>query len=525
MAPTRYKTEEERRAELEQETRSPVAPIAPYVSPALGQADKYSLLDPESRDPRDEEMSFETPELAAPEPAPAEDIVKRRLLSSMAPAPAPRQEDRDLNAVLANKNRQHLISGLGKSAETVISSIAGNKPNYETFNDQIRAAEGDASLYLKEKLGLRERKAAAAKGIADANAAWMTLVEANPKLAEKPGFKEAFFNASEVERGRVLSQSGIVARSASADADRDENRRLQHQRFEVTRNDSKEKFKAGLQAVQSRFGSQMAVNLGKLAAPYAELQSTFEGIERLAPGMVFGQVPDGYSYQDWERVKSDFGAKWGIPGRISDANADLMRNQLKNLRDQLARLRTGAVINESEEQAYKEMFNDAMLGSPDTAALALDMFRRNIATKFATNLGGYTVDPNLRPILEAYGQSGAASPMAEIWRKGMGDLGAGEMIPGGFDDVLGEFDANTGGAPDVPTTVEVQEPTIVPSAPAPARPKAPLKAPPASGPQPTAKVKVRDTEDGSIGEYTAEEAKKLLDLVDAAGKRAFEVIQ
>lgn len=423
--------------------------------------------------PQPGEASFRGP---LPQPPPREEQeaeierFKQSLVEKHFGKQRPVDFDDRMAKARAREDRETFAARLGLAADGITGAVTGK--NETAFNAGMlkdagkfpaRVQQDIDNARQEDEFAVRlatSRNGKAALDPASVEAEWNALSAQYPEVAGNIG-RENFLAMSAESRGKWLSQSGTQTRS---DNSIEEGRR----KFDETqkmkaqlRTDAIAKFRTGLQAVQSRFGSTQAKDLGTRAAKYAEIQSTFEGIDRLAPGLIFGKVPPGYAYDGVEKLKADvLGGKFGAPGRFTETETATIRNHISQMKDLVARLRTGAAITEDEQRQYNDLFGQVAFAPPPVQAAALDMFRNSIGAKFKADVAGYMTDPNLRQVFDTYSQAGGASPLADVWTRG--SESALPETSGGFDDILGEFDQGVGAAPTSPA------PSAPPSRPAPA---------------------------------------------------------
>lgn len=104
--------------------------------------------------------------------------------------------------------------------------------------------------------------------------------------------------------------------------------------------------------------------------------STMEGV---APGVTFGEVPKEVPATGLgERLLGSVGLRGWMGPKEAEA-----RQALQNLRDVIARARTGAAMTESERKTYLELLGDRAMASPQAMATALSQFRRTFGRRLA----------------------------------------------------------------------------------------------------------------------------------------------
>ena len=332
---------------------------------------RRSLLDETGEDPEAVEIPAGTSAVSAG----ALDRVFGGLDAGAAPAPAPAADPDVLSTPQrlpesepAAESRGLSRAGLGKVMQALYAAGTSKPLDASFWAPPKDPKTSDPLLAVKEELlrariaKLQQPTGPGGKPKVDASPAIKALYALRPDLAEKLPLEQALgvgdfddvkdmVGATDRKTGQVL---GDEARTAS--------RQLAER---------------GQQAVQRRFDAGQLEKMGTFSEKLVGLTESMKQIERLAPGLLYGDVPQDYKLGDLQRVLADI--PLGLGKRVMNPDAIALKGALDNLTDLLIRARTGAVINDQEFANYRNLLGTAIGAGPQAVAAVLPLFRREIA--------------------------------------------------------------------------------------------------------------------------------------------------
>jgi hypothetical protein len=148
--------------------------------------------------------------------------------------------------------------------------------------------------------------------------------------------------------------------------------------------------------------------------PFGEMEEAFKSIDRLVPGLAYGQVPDELPISAWDRVMRVLEPVGG-EYLMTDKGKEYA-TLIANLRDLVSRKRSGAVLNEGEERHYLRLLGDKILSDPRSAATGINEVRKGMGQTLRTIQGGYAIPRSEGPsVLDQYESTGATTYRAPIF--------------------------------------------------------------------------------------------------------------
>lgn len=310
------------------------------------------------------------PPAAAPQPAPA-------------PAPAA-EPDRDakLAAAIAALGRQperspedrkHAVTN--RLIENLYLASVRKPLNFAPYEED-KAKNSDPLLGLKAQL-LQARIAKAGQAPAAAaktpkEQADLTAIK-QAIISSRPDLVKAFGGGDEnLGRERIMALNSLDELKSGSGIF---NQALTNENADLSRALAEK----NSNRVQKRFEMGDLNKLGEISEPFAGLQSSLREIDRLAPGILHGKVPDNFSLSAPETVLNALGKYTaGLTKRAMDPKSVALAGAVHNFMDQLIRLRSGKAITDQEYADYKNMLNTAALAGGDAMAQVLPMFRREL---------------------------------------------------------------------------------------------------------------------------------------------------
>lgn len=546
--PKKINTDEDLRLKLLDNQLVKPAPIDDYLAhsrpPDVGEFQPLSAPEvPEVPSPTPQPPSAPVVGGEMVEPAKKPFDLRAKLLESApsptAPSPAaegpqgPYKSIMDTDAlkeILMRKNKNDFIDSIGRGAETAIAAFGGRNPNYSPF-DASQKAYGDSYQSeidaLKTKL-LNGGRGAGVMDPASAKGLWNLLKQRNPGYASTIT-EQDFYNMPAEHQRAAFSAAGQDTRF-------DEKKKQDAAKLEETR----KRFAAGMERVHGQWKSGMAVRLGEAVAPFAEVQSIFEGLDKDYPGITTG-VKSPELIRDMatlNTVLSKVGDR--LRTQFADVDPTMLQTRLKYLLAAIIKNQSGLAVTDNERQFYESMLNNkTLMADPAALALSVDMFRRALGSKFQAATQAWQTDDMLRPVFDAFSKESGFSPRNPVWANGTDREGRALPPPGagGFDDIMDRYrgaeepqaaqaDEGPQAAPPLPTDTPVVEPSAIPPPP----PGKKFSAPGKPGSAPSAKtnaapVTIKSRQSGKAKTLAPERAQYYLDKKDEKGQPLFEVVK
>lgn len=299
-------------------------------------------------------------------------------------------------------NVNQLSANLGRSTEFLASGIGGVRARPEAYDNLQEQAGQPVEQYQQRAAEERQQEQDE-----------LALAEAEreaTRAAEEMQFRQGRATAEDqLARDRLAQeQAALDARLRSEAADRG----LRRQEMTFRQKESQElKQQLANQRQAERQSREDELDLQRLGtatskAPFGEFQSALEEIDRLVPGLAYGQVPDEAPLGLGDRIARGL-APVGGEFFMSD-KGKAYATAIANLRDLVARMRSGAVLNAGEERHYLSLLGDRVLSDERTAAQGINAVRQGIANKLRNAQAGYQ---NVLPRFESTGATTYRAPI------------------------------------------------------------------------------------------------------------------
>jgi hypothetical protein len=299
-------------------------------------------------------------------------------------------------------NVNQLSANLAQSAEFLGAGIGGVRPRPETYANLQEQAGQPVEQYQQRAAEERQQE--------------------QDELALKEAEREAERAAAEMtfKQGRATSEDQL-ARDRLAQEERlagqrlegeNADRALRRSEFSYRKKEGEELKKEMAKARQTeRQSREDELDLQRLGtatskAPFGEFQRSLESIDRLIPGLPYGVVPDEEPLGFGDRVGRALAPVGGEFFMTDEGKA--YDSAIKNLRDLISRMRSGAVLNAQEEQHYLSLIGDHVFSDKRSAARGINEVRQGIAQKLRNAQGGYQ---NVLPRYEATGATSYRAPI------------------------------------------------------------------------------------------------------------------
>lgn len=188
--------------------------------------------------------------------------------------------------------------------------------------------------------------------------------------------------------------------------------------------------------------------LGKAtgSAPFGEIEKALSTLEGIEPGLIYGNRPQKLKLDVIQKALAKDPTR--VLSNIMDPEAQRVYTAVLELRDLVARLRTGAVINAEEERLYNDILGNRLFSSPEAMAAGINQIREGIGQK----LKNIQIPFNERGLLERFGQQGGTTYLNPLFST----PGAATPAP----QATGPKPPSLA-PPKLPTATPVQEPAQV----------------------------------------------------------------
>lgn len=299
-------------------------------------------------------------------------------------------------------NINQLSANLGRSAEFLGAGVGGTRARPEAFDNLQEQAGQPVEQYQQRRAEERQEEQDE-----------LALAEAQreaERAAEQMAFqRERATAGDQLARDRMAQEKAIAdARLRSDAADRG----LRREEMTFRQKEGAElKQQMAEERKKERQAREDELDLQRLGtatskAPFGEFQSALEEIDRLVPGLAYGQVPNEPPLGMGDRIARGL-APVGGEFFMSDKGKSYA-TAIANLRDLVARMRSGAVLNAGEERHYLSLLGDRVLSDERTAAQGINAVRQGIAQKLRNAQGGFQ---NVLPRYEATGATTYRAPI------------------------------------------------------------------------------------------------------------------
>lgn len=185
------------------------------------------------------------------------------------------------------------------------------------------------------------------------------------------------------ERLKRLSHNQIKDIATMLDRDRGLTDTIRGRKVsEEDRDLSRDLAAQGQKLVHQRWSAKEMHELGDKTSKYSELVHAMKKIDELAPGIMFGEVPEGYALNDWQKFLTQV-EPTGLGKRYANVEAVKLQGAYHLMKELITRMRTGAVINDNEEDNFNKALNMAWAAGPQALAAVLPMYRQALGDKLA----------------------------------------------------------------------------------------------------------------------------------------------
>lgn len=299
-------------------------------------------------------------------------------------------------------NVNQLSANLGRSTEFLASGIGGVRARPEAYDNLQGQAGQPVEQYQQRRAEERQQEQDE-----------LALAEAEreaTRAAEEMQFRQGrAASEDQLARDRMTQERDLAEARLRGDA---ADRGLRREEMSFRQREGAElKQQLADQRQKERQQREDELDLQRLStatskAPFGEFQAALEEIDRLVPGIAYGQVPDEAPLGTGDRIARALSPVGG-EFFMSDKGKSYA-TAIANLRDLVARMRSGAVLNAGEERHYLSLLGDRVLSDERTAAQGINAVRQGIAQKLRNAQGGYQ---NVLPRFESTGATSYRAPI------------------------------------------------------------------------------------------------------------------
>lgn len=303
----------------------------------------------------------------------------------------------------ADANRRGLAVELASAFNQVGAGISGSRYDDGAWDNQ-RAAAGQPVEDLR--LRSEEERSAAA----DQRAAEEAARAAELELQKFQYGQQRDKDEAQLERERIQLQKDIAEGRLRSEA---LDRGLRRQELTYRQREGQDlKQQMAQQRQAERQAREDEIDLQRLGAatskaPFGEFQTALERIDKLIPGLPYGIVPENEPLGIRDRGARALSAVGGEFFMTDDGKA--YATAIANLRDLIARMRSGAVLNEGEERHYLSLIGDHVFSDKRSAAEGINLVRMGLAQKLRDAQAGY------QHVLDRYEAAGGTTHRAPIF--------------------------------------------------------------------------------------------------------------
>lgn len=309
-------------------------------------------------------------------------------------------------------NRRAMAVELASAFNQVGSGIAGSRYNPNAFDAQREAAQQPVADYMARTQEGRTEDALARQHDMDERALQDAAREAQRQEREFQ-YRQGRDKAGDVLKREGMKNEMDIARMRAEEASKD--RYLRHQDLLLRAKEGAEIRKAAAdQKRQDMLARQdekdiQALGQATSKAPFGEFQKALEDVDRLAPGLVYGQPTKDSPMSAGDRVARSlpFGVgNWAVSDEGQQYGA-----AVSNLRDLVSRMRSGAVLNAGEEKHYLSLLGDEVFSDPRRAAAGINAVREGLAQKLHNAQAAYAGSGGALDKYEAAGGTTFRAPI------------------------------------------------------------------------------------------------------------------
>jgi hypothetical protein len=320
--------------------------------------------------------------------------------------------DPALSAAQDAARERRLVSEIGRAGAQFNESLTGAKYDRAAYDGYARDAERPVGDLLQRREAVsqrqgRERTAQqdrlraeeAARGYRrqQTQDARQASNDAYQRERDARGdVRQQARDAEDARRFNLSRQDAAANRALQRQAQGDTRALANQQRQDAAR------AKAEAQAQENALKRGEKLGQATTKAPYGELQQALQGLDELAPGLIYGDETAQTPLSTKDRVVNAL--PFGAGDRLMSDKALQYKSNLQNLRDLITRARSGAAINASEEAHYLRLLGDDVLSDPRRAAAGINAVRQGIAQKLRDAQLAYS-----GPTLDAYEQGGGTT--------------------------------------------------------------------------------------------------------------------
>jgi hypothetical protein len=320
--------------------------------------------------------------------------------------------DPELQAAQDAARERRLVAEIGRAGAQFNESLTGAKYDRAAYDGYGRDAERPVGDLLQRREAVAQRQGRARQAQQDrmraeesarafrrqqAQDARQASNDAYQRERDARGdARQTARDAEEARRFNLSRQDAAANRALQRQSQADTRALAQQQRQDAAR------AKAEAQAQENALKRGEKLGQATTKAPFGELQQALEGLDELAPGLIYGDESAQTPLSTKDRIVNAL--PFGAGDRLMSDKALQYKSNLQNLRDLITRARSGAAINESEERHYLALLGDDVLSSPRRAAAGINAVRQGIAQKLRDAQLAYT-----GPTLDAYEQGGGTT--------------------------------------------------------------------------------------------------------------------
>ena len=320
--------------------------------------------------------------------------------------------DSELEAAQEQARDRRLVAEIGRAGAQFNEALSGAKYDRAAYDGYGRDAErpvGDL-LQRREAVAQRQGRARLAQQDrmrAEAEArAFRRQQQQDARQADADAYRrqrdalgDERYGAEQRESARrfdLSRQDAAANRALQRQSQADTRALAQQQRQDAAR------ARAEAQAQENALKRGEKLGQATTKAPFGELQQALQGLDELAPGLIYGDESAQTPLSTKDRVVNAL--PFGAGDRLMSDKALQYKSNLQNLRDLITRARSGAAINESEERHYLSLLGDDILSDPRRAAAGINAVRQGIGQKLRDAQLAYS-----GPTLDAYEQGGGTT--------------------------------------------------------------------------------------------------------------------
>lgn len=312
----------------------------------------------------------------------------------------------------ADANNRSLAVELASAFNRVGSGLAGAKYDDNVWDNQRAAARQPVEDYAARSDEERAQNEAGRRAAEDEREARAAEQAARLELEKFEYGKGRDKSQDQLARDRMAQEKSLAEARLGADAAERGLRRkelsirdAESMALKLAMADEKEKER------QRREGERDLQSLGQATskAPYGEFQQALEEVDRLVPGLVYGQAPAEAPMGVGDRMARS--VPLGLGNWAVSDEGQKYGQAIANLRDLVSRMRSGAVLNAGEERHYLSLLGDEVFSDPRRAAAGINAVRAGVAQKLRNAQAGYVKTG----ALDEYERAGATTFRAPIF--------------------------------------------------------------------------------------------------------------